>query len=113
MEYAGFDFFISVRKIIVKIRLKFLCYNNYLYSDSYKSEILTFNDFAIFSMTFIVGDVLPFSILSSVAMLTPLFSANRSNVHPLLVRACHSNISIFSNHLGNILSGGNSIYSGG
>lgn len=113
MEYAGISFPIYGKKIIVKIRLRFLWYNNYLYSDSYKSEILVFNAFATFSMTSIVGDVSPVSIRCNVDLLTPLFSANRSNVHPLFVRACHSNISIFSNHLGNILSSGNSIYSGG
>ena len=62
----------------------------YLYSDSYKSEILMFSAFATFSMTSIVGDVCPFSILFSVALLTPLFFSSCSSTHPLLVRACHN-----------------------
>lgn len=71
-----------------------ICYNNYLYSDSYRSLILTSSAIASFSKVCIVGEVSPLSILWIVDLLTPLFSSSFSNVILFLVLTSHSSIFI-------------------
>ena len=61
----------------------------YLYSESYRALIRHPKPLAIFSRFASVGEVLPFSILFSVDLLTPVITATASSFKPLAVRTSH------------------------